>query len=132
MLENINIPLLATLTFHAIVFSQSGLDKIINWKGNLEFTTQTLTEKFPKSIVKMALFIVLIFEILGGIFSLIGVIYSIIQPDCMLYAQIGLSACSLALLTLMLGQRISQNYVDAKTIAVYFVVTTLGLMLAFN
>ena len=32
-----NIPLLFVLAFLSIVFIQSGLDKIINWKGNLEF-----------------------------------------------------------------------------------------------
>ena len=129
MLENINIPLTFILIFHAIVFTQSGLDKIFNWKGNLDFTKETLTEKFPKTLVQLALFSVLFLETLGGIFSLIGVIYSIFNPDFLLFSRLGLILCSTALLVLLLGQRISQNYVDAKTITVYFIVSAIGLIL---
>ena len=129
MLENINIPLTFILIFHAIVFTQSGLDKIFNWKGNLDFTKEILTEKFPKTLVQLALFSVLILETLGGIFSLIGVIYSICNPDFLLFSTLGLILCSTALLVLLFGQRISQNYVDAKTITVYFIVSVIGLIL---
>ena len=129
MLENINIPLTVILLFHAIVFTQSGLDKIFNWKGNLDFTKETLTDKFPKTLVQLALFSVLFLETLGGIFSLIGVIYSIYNPDFLLFSTLGLILCSTALLVLLFGQRISQNYVDAKTITVYFIVSVIGLIL---
>ena len=49
MIDNFNLPLLSILLFHSIVFTQSGLDKILNWKGNCAFTKETLSNKFPFS-----------------------------------------------------------------------------------
>ena len=42
------IPLILILLFLSIVFIQSSLDKVINWKSNLDFTISTLSSKFPK------------------------------------------------------------------------------------
>jgi len=126
-----NIPLLCVLAFLSIVFIQSGLDKIINWKGNLEFTSSTLSSKIPSFLVVFALFFVLILETFGGFASLGGIIELICFKDQFLWAQIGISSCSSALLVLLLGQRISQNYVDAKTIVIYFIVALIGLILVF-
>lgn len=132
MIENLNIPLLFVLIFHSIVFLQSGIDKIINWKGNLDFTSQTLSDKFPKPMVVFALISVLLLETFGGLFSIIGVLSDFIALDNPIFAQIGLSMCGIALLILLLGQRLSQNYVDAKTISIYFLVCMSGLFLVFN
>jgi uncharacterized membrane protein YphA (DoxX/SURF4 family) len=132
MFEDLNIPVIIVLIFHSIVFLQSGIDKVTNWKGNLEFTTQTLSEKFPKPMVVFALLSVLLFEAFGGLFSIISVVMNLIGIYYLIYAQIGLLMCGIALLILMLGQRLSQNYVDAKTIAIYFIVCMGGLILVFN
>ena len=126
-----HVPLLFVLAFLSIVFIQSGLDKIINWKGNLEFTSSTLSSKIPSFLVVFALFVVLILETFGGFASLGGIIELIFCKDQYLWAQIGISSCSSALLILLLGQRISQNYVDAKTIVIYFIVALIGLTLVF-
>ena len=126
-----HVPLLFVLAFLSIVFIQSGLDKIINWKGNLEFTSSTLSSKIPSFLVVFALFVVLILETFGGFASLGGIIELIFCKDQYLWAQIGTSCCSFALLVLLLGQRISQNYVDAKTIVIYFIVALIGLTLVF-
>jgi uncharacterized membrane protein YphA (DoxX/SURF4 family) len=129
MYENLNLPLIFILLFHAIVYTQSGVDKILNWKGNFDFTKETLTNKFPVNIVKLALFSVLILEFTGGIFSSIGVFYAFNNPEFLLFSVIGLVLCSTALLILLFGQRISQNYIDAKTITIYFIVSIIGLVI---
>jgi hypothetical protein len=114
------------------VFSQSGLDKLFKWKGNLDFTTQTLGETFSKQTIKLALLLVLVLETIGGLLSLIGMVYNLINEECLIYAQIGLVSCTGALLVLLFGQRISQNYEGAKTIAIYFIVSIIGLIMIFN
>tara|TARA_B100000900_G_C20470322_1_gene671077 strand:- start:352 stop:747 length:396 start_codon:yes stop_codon:yes gene_type:complete len=129
---NLNIPLILVLIFHAIVFLQSGLDKLFNWKGNLDFTTQTLSKTFSNQSIKLALLIVLVLETVGGLLSFIGLILNIVNSDCVIYGQIGLISCNLALLVLLFGQRLSQNYDGAKTIAIYFTVSLIGLVLIFN
>ena len=132
MIDHINFPLVSILLFHAIVFSQSGLDKLFKWKGNLDFTTQTLGETFSKQTIKFALLVVLVLETIGGLLSLIGMVYNLINEECLIIAQIGLVSCTGALLVLLFGQRISQNYEGAKTIAIYFIVSIIGLIMIFN
>ena len=125
------IPLLFILTFLSIVFIQSALDKIFNWKGNLEFTTSTLTNKFPPILVRFALLNVLLLEFTGGFGSLGGVVEILVGNSTLYMAKLGTITSSLALLILLLGQRISQNYVDAKTIVIYFIVCLFGLQILF-
>ena len=131
MIDDLNFPLLSVLLFHSIVFTQSGIDKILNWKGNYAFTKETLSNKFSSPIVNLALFIVLILEFIGGVFSIIGCFYVFLDNSCLLFSQIGISLCTLALLILLFGQRVSQNYVDAKSIAIYFIVSLIGMTLVF-
>ena len=125
------IPLLFILTFLSIVFIQSALDKIFNWKGNLEFTTSTLTNKFPPMLVRFALLNVLLLEFTGGFGSLGGIVEIMVGNSTLYMAKLGTITSSLALLILLLGQRISQNYVDAKTIVIYFIVCLFGLQILF-
>ena len=125
------IPLLFILTFLSIVFIQSALDKIFNWKGNLEFTTSTLTNKFPPMLVRFALLNVLLLEFTGGFGSLGGVVEIMVGNSTLYMAKLGTITSSLALLILLLGQRISQNYVDAKTIVIYFIVCLFGLQILY-
>ena len=125
------IPLLFILTFLSIVFIQSALDKIFNWKENLEFTTSTLTNKFPPMLVRFALLNVLLLEFTGGFGSLGGVVEIMVGNSTLYMAKLGTITSSLALLILLLGQRISQNYVDAKTIVIYFIVCLFGLQILF-
>ena len=124
------IPLIFVLAFLSIVFIQSALDKIFNWKGNLEFTASTLTSKFPPRLVRFALLNVLLLEFAGGFGSLGGVV-EIMVGSSLFMSKIGTITSSTALLILLLGQRISQNYVDAKTIVIYFIVCLLGLQMLF-
>ena len=46
------LPLILILLFLSIVFIQSSLDKVLNWKTNLDFTINTLSSKFPKYLVE--------------------------------------------------------------------------------
>ena len=125
------IPLMFVLAFLSIVFIQSSLDKIFNWKGNLEFTASTLTSKFPPRLVRFALLNVLLLEFAGGFGSLAGMIEIWLGSSTLFIAKLGIITSSIALLILLLGQRISQNYVDAKTIVIYFIVCLFGLQILF-
>ena len=125
------MPLMFVLAFLSIVFIQSALDKIFNWKGNLEFTASTLTSKFPPRLVRFALLNVLLLEFAGGFGSLAGMIEIWLGSSTLFIAKLGIITSSIALLILLLGQRISQNYMDAKTIVIYFIVCLFGLQILF-
>ena len=123
------LPLILILLFLSIVFIQSSLDKILNWKTNLDFTINTLTSKFPKYLVLLALLSVTFFELVGGFSSLFGVIEICMGANSLFWSKIGIYSSALALLILLTGQRISMNYEDAKTIVIYFLVCIVGMMM---
>ena len=125
------IPLVLILLFLSIVFIQSSLDKVLNWKSNLDFTINTLSSKFPKYLVLLALLSVTFLELVGGFSSLLGILEICMGSNSLFWSKIGIYSSSLALLILLTGQRISMNYEDAKTIVIYFLVCIAG-MLMFN
>jgi uncharacterized membrane protein YphA (DoxX/SURF4 family) len=67
--------------FIGIVMAQSGLDKIFNWEGELDF----ITEKFSKTILSnfsiIGLIQVTILETLSGLLSLLGSIMVLFYDD---------------------------------------------------
>ena len=79
------IPLILILLFLSIVFIQSSMDKVINWKSNLDFTISTLSSKFPNYLVFVALISVTIFELIGGFSSLFGIVEIILVEDWRLF-----------------------------------------------
>lgn len=123
------IPLILILLFLSIVFIQSSLDKVINWKSNLNFTISTLSSKFPKYLVIIALLSVTFFELVGGFSSFFGIVEICMGYKPLYWSKIGVYSSSLALLILLTGQRISMNYEDAKTIVIYFLVCIAGMMM---
>ena len=86
--------------------AQSGLDKIFNWEGELEF----MTEKFSKTVLSnfstIGLIQVTILETLSGLISLFGSIMVLFFDDES-YGIIGLILAAVSFSILMAGQRIS-------------------------
>jgi len=119
---------LLILAFLAITFLQSGYDKISDWKGNLAFLTDHFKETFFKNAVPFLLSIILIFEIIVGLLSITGIVMIYVNQNTF----IAFLACVLAakvLLILLFGQRIAKDYAGAMTIAVYFIVAIIGVIL---
>jgi hypothetical protein len=123
------IAFLFVLTFFLIVFLQSGLDKVYDYKGNLSFLNTLLGGVFSSSLITLALVSVTILELTSGLLCLLGIL-DVIYNDSNLTGLIGLIVGSFALLVLLFGQRVSKNYDGAKTIAVYFILAVIGLSLA--
>ncbi|MDA7810008.1 DoxX family protein [Flavobacteriaceae bacterium] len=123
------IAFLFVLTFFLIVFIQSGLDKVYDYKGNLSFLNTLLGGVFSSSLITLALVSVTILELTSGLLCLLGIL-DVIYNDSNLTGLIGLIVGSFALLVLLFGQRVSKNYDGAKTIAVYFILAVIGLSLA--
>ena len=123
------IAFLFVLTFFLIVFIQSGLDKVYDYKGNLSFLNTLLGGFFSSSLITLALVSVTILELTSGLLCLLGIL-DVVYNDSNLTGLIGLIVGSFALLVLLFGQRVSKNYDGAKTIAVYFILAVIGLSLA--
>ncbi len=118
MIENSTEILL--LIFLAITFLQSGIDKVLDWKGNLSWLTDHFSKTPMRGMVPGMLATVLLAEILAGVLCLIGLFQIIFigRGEMALYGAI--TSC-ISLLMLLFGQRMAKDYEGAKTIVIYFI-----------
>lgn len=108
------------LLFLIITFLQSGIDKVIDWKGNLSWLKGHFAKTPLKNSVPFMLSTVLLIEIAAGVLSAIGLIFILVKEDSFI-ALLGAILSCVALLMLLFGQRMAKDYEGAKTIAVYFI-----------
>ena len=106
------------LIFLAITFLQSGLDKIFDWKGNLGWLKGHFANTPFRNVVPQLLLIILMVEVLAGLFSLAGIVELYVTGGKRLGLAGALLAC-IGLLMLLLGQRIAKDYDGARTIVIY-------------
>lgn len=116
------------LLFLTITFLQSGIDKVLDWKGNLGWLNGHFSKTVFKGNVPLLLGIVLVMEILSGVLSAVGIVQFLVEGK----SSIGFYGAlfgALTLLMLLLGQRVAKDYVGAQTIVVYFIPTVFLLYL---
>ena len=123
------IAFLFVLAFFLIVFIQSGIDKVFDFKGNLSFLNDLLGAFFSRPLITLALISVTILELLSGLLCLIGIV-DVLFNGSNFIGLLGLIIGSFALLVLLFGQRVSKNYDGAKTIAIYLILATIGIALS--
>ena len=105
--------------FWGIVFLQSALDKVFDFKGNLEWLTGHFEKTPLNGTVKPALITLTIFEFAAGALSLIGLVIFLINGSTF-WIQQGVILVMVSLVMLIFGQRVAKDYEGAKTIAIYF------------
>ena len=110
-----------------IVFTQSGLDKIIDRDGNLAWLKEHFNDTFLKNIIPYLLIILTILEILSGILFFSGIILYVIydQPQ---YIVLGLIISNITIICLFFGQRVAKDYVAAADLVNYFTLSVIGLL----
>jgi hypothetical protein len=116
------------LLFLIVTFMQSGIDKITDWKGNIEFIKSHFKNSPLRNNVPLLLAVILTIEIVAGIFMIIGT-YQIYSSGLKEIALIGVELSAVALIFLLIGQRLAKDYAGAMTLAVYFIITLLGVFL---
>lgn len=108
------------LLFLIITFMQSGIDKVMDWAGNLSWLRSHFSETPLQGLVPVLLGIVLITEMLAGVLCAVGLVQLLLYDTGNL-ALVGAMVSCVALLMLLFGQRLAKDYDGAKTIAVYFI-----------
>jgi len=116
------------LLFLIVTFMQSGIDKIADWKGNVGFIKSHFKDSPLRNNVPVLLAVILTIEIAAGIFMIIGT-YQIYSSGLKEIALIGVELSAVALIFLLIGQRLAKDYTGAMTLAVYFIITLLGVFL---
>jgi len=115
-----NLPALFGALLVSILFIQSGLDKVFDWKGNLEWLTGHFSKTFLRGTVPPMLATITLMELATGFLSGIGLVYFLITNSINLvfYASI-LGAASIV--ALFFGQRVAKDYAGAAVLIPYFI-----------
>ena len=127
---NVMTPLCVAL-FWAIVFLQSALDKVFDFKGNLEWLTGHFEKTPLNGTVKPALITITIFEFAAGACSLAGLAIYLINRSTFLI-EMGVILVMVSLCMLIFGQRVAKDYEGAKTIAIYFGIALVSVLILGN
>lgn len=107
--------------FFAILFLQSGIDKILDRKGNLEWLTGHFAKSPLAGTVPLLLGVITLMELAAGALSAIGCVLVLFWHDSTI-AFYGAIVSGLALLALFFGQRTAKDYPGAAALVPYFLV----------
>ncbi|HCQ14478.1 DoxX family protein [Flavobacterium sp.] len=114
------------LAFLAVTFIMSAHDKIFHWNDNMAWLKPHFEKTILKNLVPLTTGILLAFELIAGIFCLVGIIELYINGGRMFGFYGAVFSC-ISLLLMLFGQRLAKDYDGARTIAIYFVVAILGV-----
>jgi diacylglycerol kinase len=114
--------------FLAILFLQSGIDKIVDRSGNFEWLKGHFAKSPIAGIVPALLICITILEMAAGSLSAVGCVLIILwkESTTALYGAI-LSAA--AITALFFGQRIAKDYAGAAVLVPYFLLTLVAIYL---
>ena len=112
--------------FLAVLFLQSGLDKVIDRKGNIEWLTGHFANSPFKNVVPLIVTQITVMELAAGGLCAVGGILLLLGAGSFI-ALLGVALSSLSLIALFLGQRLAKDYDGAAVLVNYFVLTILGL-----
>jgi len=115
-----NIASILILALLAVTFIQSGYDKVMDWSGNVAWLKGHFEKTRLRNLVPLALFHVLILELISGILCVVGIIQLIINNERTYGLYGGVFSC-ITLIMLLFGQRLAKDYDGARTIIIYFI-----------
>ena len=114
--------------FLAILFLQSGIDKIVDRRGNLEWLKGHFAKSPLAGIVPAMVTMITILEIAAGTLSAVGCIAIILARDSTL-AFYGAVISAIAIIGLFFGQRMAKDYAGAAVLVPYFLLALSAIYL---
>ena len=124
-----HLPALFAALFVAVLFIQSGLDKVFDWKGNLEWLNSHFAKTPMAGMVPINLGIITVMEIATGFLSAAGIVYFLVSGSlAVIFWASVLGAASIT--ALFFGQRLAKDYPGAAVLVPYFLVMLAMMYLA--
>jgi hypothetical protein len=114
--------------FLAILFLQSGIDKIIDRRGNLEWLKGHFAKSPLAGVVPALVTAITILELAAGLLSGVGCLALIVLRDSTV-AFYGAVISALAIIALFFGQRMAKDYPGAAVLVPYFLLTLVAIYL---
>lgn len=119
------------LLFILLTFVFSGIEKIVDFKGQILWLTDHFKGTFLVGILPLLLGVLILLDLVVSALSILGLFFLLKFQEL----TVGLYACILAaivLLFLLFGQRIAKDFQGAFTIVGYFMVVVFGVWLFSN
>ena len=117
-----------TSAFLAVLFLQSGIDKIVDRRGNLEFLRGHFAKSPLARTVPLLVTVITVLEIAAGALSAIGCAMIILTRDPAI-AFYGAVISALSILGLFFGQRMAKDYAGAAVLVSYFLLSLVAIYL---
>jgi len=114
--------------FLAILFLQSGIDKVVDRRGNLDWLKGHFAKSLLAGFVPLLVTVITILEIAAGTLSAVGSAVIILRRDSTL-AFYGAALAVLSIIALFFGQRMAKDYPGAATLVPYFLLALTALYL---
>jgi len=114
--------------FLAILFLQSGIDKIIDHRGNLDWLKGHFSKSPLGGVVPILLMAITILEVAAGALSAIGCIILIASRETTV-AFYGAVISAVVIIALFFGQRMAKEYAGAAVLVSYFLLTLVTIYL---
>jgi hypothetical protein len=114
--------------FLGILFLQSGIDKVVDRRGNLDWLTGHFAKSPLAGMAPYLMVMLTIMEIAAGACSAVGCVLVILKHDSTL-AFYGAALAAISLIALLFGQRVAKDYSGAATLVPYFLLALTALYL---
>src|SRR5580765_5537616 len=105
--------------FLAVLFLQSGLDKVVDRRGNRAYLEQHFAKSPLAGTVGPMFAVVTILEVSAGALSGVGCALLLLTHDSTV-AYLGAVVAGVNLTALFFGQRVAKDYVGAAALVPYF------------
>ena len=111
--------------FLAILFLQSGIDKVVDRRGNREYLEQHFAKSPLARTVGPMFLVITLLEVSAGALSGIGCAVLLLTRDPTV-AFLGAVVAAVNLIALFFGQRVAKDYVGAAVLVPYFLLALAG------
>jgi len=114
--------------FLAVLFLQSGIDKVVDRRGNREYLNQHFARSPLAGTVGAMFVVITILEVSAGALSGVGCALLLLTHDSTV-AYLGAVVAGVNIVALFFGQRVSKDYAGAAALVPYFLLALAGIYL---
>lgn len=126
LLEPITSIQILCMAFFAILFLQSGFDKVFDYQANSQYMQEHFAKSPLKSTISILFPLITLFEVLAGVCSLAGLMMFFLNETTEI-GLIGVQLAAVNILMLFFGQRLAKDYQGAVTLTQYFILALIAI-----
>jgi hypothetical protein len=107
---------------------QSGIDKVVDRRGNLEWLQGHFAKSPLAGMVPLMVTIITLLELAAGALSAAGCVLLVVSHNAII-AFSGAVISAIAVMALFFGQRMAKEYAGAAVLVPYFILTLIAIYL---